>query len=227
MGLGAPAALPELPGAVFPGGAPALPSTAEPGEPEEDWLALLNVGQEELAMLEQGGHGFGAFAALIGRAWLASARRRVHMTELADTWAYDVELLDMCQECERQEDPEVLEGDGAHGDGLQLKIHVVADIPALIAEFEEAYSVPEFPLEEDVWRAFLERNDSWKTLCLQCRRQRKGMGQPSTPSALPPAVPPPALSDSPGSDEDTPAESDKDSEDQQSAPGVDLSDVPC
>jgi len=200
------------------GGPPALDggragSKQQPEQPEEDWLKMLEF-PEELPMATHGGQGFGPLAALIGRAWLASARRRVMMAELAENWAQELEMDDICQECDRQEDPQVAAGLQGANAGLQLKVTVVGDIPALTIEFEETYSVPEFPFQDNAWRAFLERNESWATLCASCRAAKKGMaGLPASPTAGAagrPAVPPPALSDSPGSQQETPSESSED-----------------
>lgn len=203
----------------------------QPRQPEENWLQLLDF-PDELPMVESSGQGFGTLAALIGRAWLISARRHVTMTELAENWGYDLELPDTCQECNRQEDPLVMQGLGDAEKGLKLEVTVVSDVPDLIAEFEETYDVPEFPFQEDAWRAFLERNDTWMTLCARCRAGRKrSKSAPSTPALRPP-VPPPALSDSEksqGSAEDTPEESDdlgSDEEQEEQENSEEEADVP-
>jgi len=194
------------------GNAPALPSTAPP--PEENWLELLTTPDEE-SMLELGGQGFGPLAGLITTAWLQSARRHVTMSELAEAWAEELEQLDMCQVCNRQEDALILQG-LSEEKGLSLKVTVVSDVPKLVAEFERVYSVPEFPFEEGAWRAFLERNDSWLTLCARCRNARSGAAQASSTGALRPPMPAPALSDSSPGEQDTPSE---ESEEEDLKPG--------
>lgn len=173
---------------------------AAPEEDAGEWLKMLEF-PEELPMAAQGGQGFGPLAALVGRAWLASARRHVMMAELAQNWAHELEQLDTCQDCNRVEDPMVLSGVG-HTKGLSLKVTVVSDIVALTCDFEQTYSVPEFPFQDDAWRAFLERHNSWRTLCARCRgalfKPTDGSGQaalPFSPSDRPP-VPAAALSDS-------------------------------
>lgn len=224
VGFSGAAALPALPGAVG-AAAPALP---EPREAAQEWLQLLDKPEDDNMTMSQAGQGFGPFASLLGRAWLASARRRVMMKELAENWGHELEKLEYCEECGRQEDPLVLSGLGDGQAGLGLKICVVSDIPALISEFEQAYSVPEFPFQDDVWRAFLERSDSWKTLCSRCRAAQMGaLAASSTPASQRsrPAVPPPALSDSsPGSDQPTPDES---PDDDDGTPEDEDDDVPA
>merc|ERR1719408_55397 len=135
------------------------------------------------------------------------------MSDLATSWADDIDMKEECEVCGRVEDPMVVGGIGG-GPGLKLEVCVVSEIPKLVTEFERQYNVPEDPFDEQLWREFLQTHDSWKTLCERCRKARTAT-QPArgafTPAIRPP-VPAPALSDSPGSDEDTPEESDRSEE---------------
>lgn len=187
---------------------------------DEDFRKLLSAPDEE-SMLELGGQGFGSMAALISSAWLLSARRHIQMNDLAASWAEDMELLEGCQACNRQEDPMIIEGLG-HGKGLKLEVTVVGDVPKLVVEFERQYNVPEDPFDEKLWREFLQTHESWQTLCERCRKARAATqrSQGAFAPALRPAVPAPALSDSPGSDDGTPRRmisGSEDSEDEEVA----------
>jgi len=206
-----------LPGAIgdaLPEQQKALP----PGEEPSDWLKLLEF-PDELPM-SFANEGFGSLAGLVSRAWLAAARRRCLMHELAENWGFELDVQDVCQECNRQESEDV--ASGLHAPSLGLSVTVVSDVSALILEFETTYSIPEFPFQDDQWRAFLVRSDSWSTLCSRCRGalgKGKGGKMAKAASSKPP-VPPPALSDSPGSEQDTPSESPEEipvSDDEQEA----------
>jgi len=174
---------------------------------QKEWLALLDAPEdsEELPISPQQGAGYGRLSALIGRGWLATARRRVMMTDLAHSFGEEIDEGHTCYLCNRTEPRQNRSSPSHEADDdqvdLELQVEVVGDMRSLCIEFENNNGLPEIPFHEDLWRSFLERNDVWKLVCRDCRRKRdrRDSGSQVVPQARP------ALSsDSMTSEQDTP-----------------------
>merc|ERR1712061_663634 len=97
-----------------------------------------------------------------GRAWLATARRRLKMLKLAEEWRSQREVGEACESCNvREDDPFVLSRVGDWVNGARLQAQVVTDLKALIISFEQTYDVPNMPFSPAQWRAWLDRHDSF------------------------------------------------------------------
>lgn len=151
---------------------PALPPPASPAAPTELALALPEpeVDMPPIA-------GFGQFTGLVGKAWLLTARRHVRMAQLAELWRKEWPPLEACQLCGRQEEDPLVE--------IRLKVVLQCDMHELVAGFEQHHHVPEMPFEEQQWRAWLVREDTWATLCQECHHRQKLQRNAAAAAAAP------------------------------------------
>jgi len=115
--------------------------------------------------------------ALIGRAWLATLRRRNRMRSIAECLEEDWPLADKCFKCGAQDEADFVRRDctGIYDNGAQNEIAETEGdiIETLIMRFEDFSGVPPLPLDEEQWYHWLERYEPFCTLCIKCRTARE------------------------------------------------------
>ncbi|CAE8584615.1 unnamed protein product, partial [Polarella glacialis] len=161
--------MPQLPGPPPP-----------PPQAELTWPLMVHekrLNRAEAAELPEAS-GFGALAALTGKAWLQVARRRIDLTRMALDHRGDQPLAPVCGQCNVDlNDPFVKERVGVWHGGARLKVYQVGDIRQLAASFELQYDIPNVPVKSANWMQWLERHDAYCTLCVRCALE-KGFDPP-------------------------------------------------
>lgn len=134
--------------------------------------------------------GFGPLAALTGAAWLRVARRRIIMGRQAEEYTIEQPLNDVCGGCAvRANDPFVKERVGIWQHGPRFKVYLTGNLRQLMASFERHYDVPPMPFIPSQWQNWLDRHNTYQTLCVRCALER-GLDPPEagTPPQTPLAI---------------------------------------
>jgi hypothetical protein len=144
-------------------------------------VAIRNIDEQE------SGVGIGPLAALVGKAWLETVRRRAKMKLMAEDFAKDIPVKNQCMRCRASDDSDYVKaGVGIWKNGPQLKLTLVRNLDQIIEEFENHFGVPPLKLDQQHWFQWLERQteDPWETLCVRCRAEHErekaaGIGKPA------------------------------------------------
>jgi hypothetical protein len=148
----------------------------------------IEGGEEEATELPSQ---YGTLAKMIGKAWLATAKRRIDMQNRVEALRKLEKHGEKCDLCGvNDDDPFVQEGLGIWKHGAKLHTIIGVDLSMLIHLFEEHHGVPRMPYEEAQWDAWLRRNNAFQTVCLRCDPSRNKKSQPGSPlSVLSPTSP--------------------------------------
>eukprot|EP00435_Cladocopium_sp_Y103_P014104 s1122_g3.t1 len=162
------------------------PIAPPPLELEDNWPLQAHGDALELPDAA----GFGPLAALTGAAWLRVARRRIIMGRQAEEYTIEQPLNDVCGCCAvRANDPFVKERVGIWQHGPRFKVYLTGNLRQLMTSFERHYDVPPMPFIPSQWQNWLDRHNTYQTLCVRCALE-KGLDPPEagTPPQTPLAI---------------------------------------
>jgi len=167
---------------------PTMPieSVSPPEELEDNWPLQAHGDALELPDAA----GFGPLAALTGVAWLRVARRRIIMARQAQEYTIEQPQSDVCGACAvRANDPFVKERVGVWQHGPRFKVYLTGNLRQLMNSFERHYNVPPMPFIPSQWQNWLDRHNTYQTLCVRCALER-GFDPPeaATPTQTPRAI---------------------------------------
>eukprot|EP00931_Biecheleriopsis_adriatica_P048568 TRINITY_DN28075_c0_g1_i1.p1 TRINITY_DN28075_c0_g1~~TRINITY_DN28075_c0_g1_i1.p1 ORF type:complete len:4655 (+),score=704.17 TRINITY_DN28075_c0_g1_i1:659-13966(+) len=151
---------------------PDLPAPPAPPQAALTWPLHYDTDGDNEGM-PAAAAGFGPLAALTGKAWLATARRRLEMLKYAQEYRNEQPVADVCAQCAvRARDPFVMERIGVWKDGVRFKVYLTKNVRELAIGFEQHYHVPRMPLVLAHWQSWLNQKSSYQTLCVRCALER-------------------------------------------------------